>query len=456
MKFDIQVETAKLQENDAPENIHKLVMARLKKIHYKLYQYCSFDSTRNPFSESPRNSKTNLYFKNVLNGQIYASKPSRFNDPFDCIIGVSTQTILSAIVMSFLNGDYLQPKINKGEVKRMLNGEINHQRAVETLSHRAPNLVNDVILGILNNKYVQNRLNQANKKKIGQDELRKLFAEIFQDKEFIGSFVSHFIKPKFMSDGTAKKIQSLLTSSSMMMSNLMLGPAKMDFDENGKIVDFSLSLDKLENIATSQGYDVTHDTQLLKDNLEVAYDVAKNGLGSFYKNIDEQIGVTCFSEKGDIPLMWSHYANRHTGFVIEYDFSNLSVEDSQKLGFLFKVKYSQRRPNLDNRLLEEVDLLNKEFNYKDTLLGSMISTIYTKSNIWRYEKEWRNLMLVKYTDDRRISLKYISRILLGVKLPDKSLKHFKKLQEVTGIKLDRYKLDDDTFKLILHENFTLD
>lgn len=449
MKFDIQVETAKLQENDAPEKIHKLVMARLKNIHYKLYQYCPFDSSRNPFSESPRNANTNLYFKNVINGQIYASNPSRFNDPFDCIIGVSTQTILSAIVMSFLNGEYLQPKINKGEVIRMLNGEINHQQAVETLSHRAPNLINDVILGILNNKNVQNRLNQANKKKISQDELRKLFTQIFQDKEFIGSFVSHFIKPRFMSDGTAKKIRSLLTSSTMMMSNLMLGPAKINFDENGKIVDFNLSLDKLENIATSQGYDVTHDSQLLKDKLKVAYDVAKKGLGSFYKNIDEQIGVTCFSERSDIPLMWSHYANKHTGFVIEYDFANLSVEDAQKLGFLFKVKYSHRRPNLDYQLLEEVDLLNKQFNYKDTLLGSIISTIYTKSSIWRYEKEWRNLLLVKYTDDRKIPLKYISRIILGVKFPDKSVKHFKKLHELTGIKIDRYKLEDDTYSLVL-------
>jgi hypothetical protein len=229
----------------------------------------------------------------------------------------------------------------------------------------------------------------------------------------------------------------------------MLGPAKMDFDENGKIVDFNLSLDKLENIATSQGYDVTKDTQLLKDNLEVAFAVAKTGLNGFYKNIDEQFGVTCFSERSDIPLMWSHYANKHTGFVIEYDFTNLSIEDAQKLGFLFKVKYSQWRPNLDNRLLEEVDLLNKQFNYRDTLLGSMISTIYTKSSIWRYEKEWRNLMLVKYTDDRKISLKYISRVILGVKIPEKCVKHFKKLQELTGIKLDRYKLEDDTYSLVL-------
>jgi len=458
MKLDLREEVQKIQNNDTPTHIHKLVSSRLKKIDYKLYQYCSFDSTNNPFSDDPIDSLSNLYFKNVLNRQIYASKPSGFNDPFDCVIGVSTQTILSAIVMSFLNSEYLKPRINKGEVKRMLNGEINHQRSIEILSHRAPNLVNDVILGILNNPSVQSRLQQANKKRISKAESNELFVQIFQDKKFIDSFVNNFIKPEFSSNETVEKISSLLISSSSLMSQLMIGSSSMELDENGKVTNFNLSLDKLQNIATIQGYDVEKDAVALKDTLEVAFSVASKGLTQFSQQIDEQFGITCFSERSDIALMWSHYAKKHTGFVVEYDFSNLTEEDAQKISFLMKVNYSKFRPALDNRLLDDINVHKKDFQFKDTILSGVVSALYTKSSIWRYEKEWRNIALVKHTDNRKIPLNYISKIILGANIPTTAMEHFKRLHELTGIPVARYKLDDDKYDLILEsfDFYTID
>jgi len=313
-------------------------------------------------------------------------------------------------------------------------------------------LVNDIILGILRNPRVQNRLRQANKKRIPQCEMKLIFTQIFQEKEFISSFVNHFVKPKYMTDSTTQKIQKLLTTSSVLMSQLMLGPAKMDFDEDGKVVNFNLELDKLENIAANEGYEVTKDSELLKEQLGNAYSIAQKGLGEFYKKIDEQMGVTCFSEKADIPLMWSHYANKHSGFVIEYDLSKLKIEDAEKMAFLLNVKYSKYRPSLDSRLLGDMDMKHMDFDVKDVMLGSIISAIYTKANIWRYEKEWRNLILVKYTDNRKVQFPYISRVILGVRTPERALKYFTKLNEMTGIPIDRYKLADDTYSLILVQN----
>lgn len=47
-------------------------------------------------------------------------------------------------------------------------------------------------------------------------------------------------------------------------------------------------------------------------------------------NIIDKVGdifrhhlVTCFSESNDDTLMWSHYAEGHTGFCVEYDFHGL-------------------------------------------------------------------------------------------------------------------------------------
>lgn len=340
--------------------------------------------------------------------------------------------------MSFLNAEYIHPKINKGEMKKILNGTINPQKSIEILSHRAPNLVNDVMLGILRNKNIQNRLRQANQKRISESEKRDLFIQIFQDSKFISSFIQNFIKPKFSTHDNSEKIKALMIDNSMLVSGLLLEPAKIDFDEEGKISNFNFSLEKLDKIANERGQDISQETKLLKQNIDIAFSIAKKGLEEFYKKIDEQIGITCLSSRSDIPLMWSHYANKHTGFVIEYDLNNLSIQDAEKLAFLMPVKYSKNRPNLDHRILEHVDFLNKDFNYQDTFLGAVISVIYTKSNIWKYEKEWRNLVLTSYTDDRKIPFRYISRIILGAKTPEPALKQFIKLHELTGIPIMKY------------------
>lgn len=69
------------------------------------------------------------------------------------------------------------------------------------------------------------------------------------------------------------------------------------------------------------------------------------------------IGALSLSDTFDNLLMWSHYANTHEGFVIEFDkshpyFSNESFE-SKNLSVLGKVRYST-----DFKILTDMDLNN--------------------------------------------------------------------------------------------------
>jgi hypothetical protein len=43
-------------------------------------------------------------------------------------------------------------------------------------------------------------------------------------------------------------------------------------------------------------------------------------------SLRNNIKITCFSEELFSMPMWSHYANNHKGFCIEYDFTRLSYE----------------------------------------------------------------------------------------------------------------------------------
>ena len=81
-----------------------------------------------------------------------------------------------------------------------------------------------------------------------------------------------------------------------------------------------------------------------------------------------QKGIACFSEKWDDILMWSHYADGHRGFCLEFDTGFVPFSMAKQ------VHYSDLLP-----------LLPLEDGNAD-LIESLATT---KSNNWCYEKEWR-------------------------------------------------------------------
>ena len=81
--------------------LKKLVLRRLKDNNYKLYQYCSIDENFDPYKRLGLDGNHNHSFRNVLEGIFYAGRASNFNDPFDCMMGVSSRSILNDIIKSF-------------------------------------------------------------------------------------------------------------------------------------------------------------------------------------------------------------------------------------------------------------------------------------------------------------------------------------------------------------------
>lgn len=79
------------------------------------------------------------------------------------------------------------------------------------------------------------------------------------------------------------------------------------------------------------------------------------------------VAILCLSEAPDLDLMWAHYADGHTGFVIELD---TSAEGFSELGIPIRIEYSDDRPK-----------------YR---IGSGGSDFWkTKRNKWAYQREWR-------------------------------------------------------------------
>ena len=87
-------------------------------------------------------------------------------------------------------------------------------------------------------------------------------------------------------------------------------------------------------------------------------------------------GVLSLSKIPNNPLMWAHYAGKHTGYCFEYEIEN----DSD----LIEVSYSTKRPT-------KIPFFAKGTFDPDFGQRLMLDQFSTKSSDWAYEKEVRIL-----------------------------------------------------------------
>lgn len=101
--------------------------------------------------------------------------------------------------------------------------------------------------------------------------------------------------------------------------------------------------------------------------------------GGFIDDINRQYGVFCLSRNPLSILMWSHYANNHEGFLIEFKIpirgNENDAKDLKNLLVPFPITYSKNRPVLDV--------------FEDATHESLKKHLLTKSIDWKYEEEER-------------------------------------------------------------------
>jgi hypothetical protein len=123
--------------------------------------------------------------------------------------------------------------------------------------------------------------------------------------------------------------------------------------------------------------DISKDQIANHDKVTNQDEQAYEWLRSSLKNTMQKIGVLCLSATPNEILMWSHYAENHKGFCVEYDFS----ETSHLRKITQAVRYSETIPALSLANL----IKDAETNFLDIC-------IFTKAKQWGYEQEWRAIM----------------------------------------------------------------
>lgn len=116
--------------------------------------------------------------------------------------------------------------------------------------------------------------------------------------------------------------------------------------------------------------------------------------------------VACFVEDGHSILMWSHYANSHQGICLEYEIPK-SVERTKVILGLVGITYSLDRPKVTSlevaKYMGATGRIGNKYLSVDDAKDILQRTNLTKSNHWKYEKEWRWVQIDE-TDPSYISV----------------------------------------------------
>jgi len=131
----------------------------------------------------------------------------------------------------------------------------------------------------------------------------------------------------------------------------------------------------------------TDDQKLLLDLLSRFQQESTKQLDALNNGFRNHLSVCCFSATDRSIVMWSHYADRHRGFCLEYDVAAMPSTDVRRR-LLFPVIYSSNLFDATPYFLQAST--GNPFNNLYLLLASI-----HKAQEWEYEQEWRFVVPAK-------------------------------------------------------------
>lgn len=120
--------------------------------------------------------------------------------------------------------------------------------------------------------------------------------------------------------------------------------------------------------------------------------IISNTANEIFKNLNTELikntRVLSLTKRASNLLMWGHYAQSHSGFVIEFNtadpFFNQQRGEKDEFGYLREIIYQSQLPSID------------------PLLSPYVNHFLVKSLDWAYEEEWRMLFPVAKSVSKKI------------------------------------------------------
>lgn len=406
VKNVIELSAKEETKSIALKNLYQVLLKDT--LNGKLYKYRSFDDK-------------GYALANLNDGTLHCSKPSEFNDPFDCKIGITFSSIFKAKYESEF--DVMMDIYNK------FLSVIRNEADINTYSDDVRRLViklknNDIIMNFIKTNYGKN-LSEQEMKKVLKDNANviiELLQVLMEDDYFKDTL------------GVCSKMIPQLVERISSTGMLVLS------DENATYEDFAKANGVFEDA------DEIELTMLMSEKISPKLADARADVMNLIDDKDNQINtklvdlffVGCLCTNYKNRLMWSHYADSHRGFCIEYDYNSLTEDEMASLPL--PIVYTKERP----LLTWKAALDNTPENISEATAQITLGLL-TKDNEWKYENEWR--ILVSSKGSTEFKMPKISCIYLGVAISDENKAKILEIAKRKNILVKQMKIDRGMYDL---------
>ena len=374
----------------------------------KMYKYRSFD-------------KHGRSLEALRNGTLYCSKPTAFNDPFECKVGITVKSLMEAqynIELDLLSAIFEKYiAIQNGSLK-LNDCSDDEQRIIKKL------LENQILTHYISENRNVDRTIEQETKYLAENAfvITELLQTVLSDEAFAGSlgFCSQML-PKLFAQITPEGLLEISKDSSSYEDFARAQGITDDADE------IALTMQMINKLYPEKT-EAADDIQQLIDKFEKEM---LDSLGNMFL-----IGCLCTDFKNR--LMWSHYADSHKGFCVEFDFSG--DDKSAFFNLPFPIYYTDARPLIPWKAAFD----NSQQNITDASVDLMLAVL-TKDKAWEYENEWR--ILISASEKPNLKMPKITCIYLGAAIEEKNRLKIIKIAQEQSIPVKQMKVDRGEYGL---------
>ncbi len=407
-----------------------------------LYKYCSG-------KEEVKDGILHCWdVENFNNDFLYFSDPTKYNDPYDSHISIHPVELFKTILISATTDLSKEDILNYNElfdiIKVLDSGNESQNERIISLIDKAYKNYGDKIFQLLIDPETTIFMQSVLKSPVYRKYISKSIIGTLNEIE-MSEIAEDFIKSDEFRNHTGinmidGELYRILISSAIEGMKLYSNKFKIPPDKKILFSPIFLQYCHWFRIAITNNPDL-----LIEDTYRIILNLVEQSNDILRANVSKTIATSCMSELNDSVLMWSHYANKHEGFCLEYDFSSLDIndpEDQNIISWISPIKYSEKRPYITHTILSEV-LQKKELSSE--ILTSIMNTLLTKNVEWNYEKEWRIFKPLENSIDKKYP--YVSKLFLGMNIGDKLKNNVIKVAEKKKIPVYQMYMDTETYKM---------
>lgn len=415
------------------EDLQNFVAYKLKIFGGKLYKYYSFVP-----------NDANYSIRNFENNVIYFSLPQRFNDPFDCVMGISLDELTGQFLKTILNKELTITDKNSDLAKAAIEGLLTGA-SVDTDDPT----INFIIFLLKQSDFRALVQQVKDGHQVPQETVQEVLLKQLTNPEFLREFITFMSNPNSTLDLGQAVIESKSTEIIQRIfqdPNLLTLFCPIDEESRqtvnmiGEISRQQGIIDKIKALARLGDADLQMDNELYYIKTKIT-----SAIQSIKDKINEMFGISCFAQRNDNILMWSHYANKHTGFCVEYDLSKLKSQEAMLM--LYPVIYSNNRPLLPLSMFDFSDIQNVKVVEGAFPYAEIVESLLTKSDIWGYEEEWRIIHTLNNLDDQKLYEDIITGVYLGANINADDEKLIIEKATAKGVTIKKMRLLEDQYQL---------